>query len=49
VVLGNTAGAEALPELQKAAVDPEPLIAEHARWAIKQIQERLRSRGGPSG
>ena len=37
VALGNTAGASALPHLAKAARDPEPLIAEHAHWAIAQI------------
>jgi epoxyqueuosine reductase len=40
VALGNTGDATALPALQKAAADPEPLIAEHAQWAIGQIQAR---------
>jgi epoxyqueuosine reductase len=40
VALGNTADERALPHLQKAAGDPEPLIAEHARWAIAQIESR---------
>ena len=30
----------ALPALEKAAHDTEPLIAEHARWAISEIQTR---------
>jgi epoxyqueuosine reductase len=38
VALGNTAGPEALPSLEKAASDPEPLIAEHARWAAERIE-----------
>jgi epoxyqueuosine reductase len=42
VALGNSADASALPLLAKASGDPEPLIAEHARWAIDQIEERLR-------
>ena len=37
VALGNTGDASALPHLQKAASDPEPLIAEHARWAMERI------------
>lgn len=41
VALGNTADKEVLPALQKAASDPEPLIAEHARWAIEQIEEQV--------
>jgi epoxyqueuosine reductase len=40
VALGNTAGPEALPALGRAAQDPEPLIAEHAHWAIRQIERR---------
>ncbi len=37
VALGNVRDERALPALEKAALDPEPLIAEHARWAISQI------------
>jgi len=40
VALGNTGDASALPALQKAVQDPEPLIAEHARWAVAQIQTK---------
>lgn len=40
VALGNTGDPSALPALEKAAQDPEPLIAEHAAWAIARIQER---------
>jgi len=43
VALGNVGDASALPALEKAAHDAEPLIAEHARWAIEQITMR---RGG---
>ena len=40
VALGNVGDVKALPALQKASEDHEPLIAEHARWAIEQIGER---------
>jgi epoxyqueuosine reductase len=40
VALGNVGDASALPALKRAASDAEPLIAEHARWAIKQIEAR---------
>jgi len=40
VALGNVGDKTALPALQSAAEDPEPLIAEHARWAIEQILAR---------
>jgi epoxyqueuosine reductase len=41
VALGNIGNARALPALEHAAQDPEPLIAEHASWAINRIRERL--------
>ena len=37
VALGNVGDETALPALRKAAEDREPLIVEHARWAIEQI------------
>ena len=40
VALGNTGDASALPALDRAGRDPEPLIAEHARWATDQINSR---------
>ncbi len=41
VALGNVGDESALPALEKAVHDPEPLIAEHARWAIEQIRTRM--------
>lgn len=41
VALGNIGQPEALPALRKAASDPEPLIAEHAVWAIGEIERRV--------
>lgn len=41
VALGNVGDLDDLPALQRAANDPEPLIAEHARWAIAQIRARF--------
>jgi epoxyqueuosine reductase len=40
VALGNIGDEKALPALRKAATDPEPLIAEHAAWAVERIQTR---------
>ncbi len=42
VALGNTGTLDDLPALERAAADPEPLIAEHAVWAIRQIHARSR-------
>ncbi|HEV7927490.1 MAG TPA: tRNA epoxyqueuosine(34) reductase QueG [Verrucomicrobiae bacterium] len=43
VALGNCGDQGALPALNQAAADAEPLVAEHARWAIAQIQSRRAS------
>jgi epoxyqueuosine reductase len=40
VALGNVGDDSALPALCRAAADPEPLIAEHAIWAIGRIESR---------
>ncbi|MDQ6626419.1 MAG: tRNA epoxyqueuosine(34) reductase QueG [Verrucomicrobiota bacterium] len=40
VALGNVGNADDLPALERAAEDPEPLLAEHARWAIEQLRNR---------
>ena len=40
VALGNVGDATVLSPLERAAHDPEPLIAEHARWAIGEIEQR---------
>jgi epoxyqueuosine reductase len=40
VALGNIGTREDLPALEAASLDSEPLISEHARWAIHQIGAR---------
>jgi epoxyqueuosine reductase len=40
VALGNVGTVASLPALSRAAQDPEPLIAEHAQWAIDAIKSR---------
>ena len=42
VALGNVGDLADLPALKGAAADPDELIAEHAAWAIEQIQDRCR-------
>jgi epoxyqueuosine reductase len=37
VALGNTGTREDIPALQAAAQDPEPLVREHAAWALERI------------
>lgn len=40
VVLGNIGDASALPALERACHDVEPLVREHAAWAVDQIRRR---------
>lgn len=52
VALGNVGDQKDLTALRRAACDPEPLIAEHALWAIAQIVDRIPAtehRLNPSG
>jgi epoxyqueuosine reductase len=41
VALGNIGDETALPALAQAAMDQEPLIVEHAHWAVARIKSRL--------
>ena len=41
VALGNIGNTSALPVLHRATQDREPLIAEHAHWAIGRIEARI--------
>ena len=40
VALGNNGGPEAMPALTEALADEEPLVREHAAWAVRQLQLR---------
>ncbi len=40
VALGNTGSAEDLPALEAVSADSDPLISEHALWAIGEIRSR---------
>ena len=43
VALGNAGDPVALPALQRAAKDTEPLIVEHAKWAISRLEDTSHS------
>jgi len=40
VALGNSGNMHSLPVLQNALNDEEPMVREHARWAIEEISKR---------
>lgn len=46
VALGNIGDAGDIPALERAASDAEPLIVEHASWALEQIRARIRTSSG---
>jgi epoxyqueuosine reductase len=39
VALGNWGHPDAIPVLEQASLDPDPMIREHAVWAIQQIKK----------
>jgi epoxyqueuosine reductase len=43
IVLGNTGDQRALPALERAMRDADPVVQDAARWAIEQIEMRLRN------
>ncbi len=45
VALGNTGDMLALPVLQNALKDDEPIIREHAQWAIEKINKKANEQG----
>jgi epoxyqueuosine reductase len=42
LVLGNTAGPEALPALRHALDDPDAVVRDAAAWAVAQVEARAR-------
>ncbi|MDI9372884.1 MAG: tRNA epoxyqueuosine(34) reductase QueG [Verrucomicrobiota bacterium] len=46
VALGNTGGEPALAALHKATSDAEPLVAQHAQWAVEQVTARISTHRG---
>jgi epoxyqueuosine reductase len=46
VALGNVGDLDDLPALERAAADTDPLITEHAAWAVAEIRRRCGSEQG---
>lgn len=40
VAMGNSGNPAFLPQLEQLASDPDPVVAEHARWALARLQAR---------
>ena len=48
VALGNAGGAGHRPLLERLAGDSDPVVREHAAWALRRLDERLSSAAGSS-
>jgi epoxyqueuosine reductase len=49
VAIGNTRDASKRPVLERLAADEDPLVREHARWALGQLDEKKPARGALPG
>jgi epoxyqueuosine reductase len=50
IALGNLGDPTALPDLRQAVRDPDPVVAEHARWAVERLlDKRARSSNSEGG
>jgi epoxyqueuosine reductase len=38
IAMGNSGNKEFVPQLEKMATDPDPIIADHARWALEKLR-----------
>jgi epoxyqueuosine reductase len=38
IAMGNSGRTEFLPQLEELAKDPDPVVAEHARWAVARLK-----------
>jgi len=45
VAAGNSGDSSLLPRLERFVAHPDPLLAEHARWAVKRIEALLHGEG----
>jgi epoxyqueuosine reductase len=49
VAIANEGGVAHRPQLERLARDADPLVAEHARWALGRLDARLSAAAGSSG
>ncbi|HEU5412632.1 MAG TPA: tRNA epoxyqueuosine(34) reductase QueG [Candidatus Angelobacter sp.] len=38
IAMGNSGNKEFIPQLERMAADPDPVIADHARWALEKLR-----------
>jgi epoxyqueuosine reductase len=48
IAIANAGAAAHRPHLERLAGDADPLVAEHARWALARLDARLSGAAGPS-
>ena len=47
VALGNRGAPSAIPTLRQALADPEPLVRQHAAWALERLEYHRREKQAP--
>jgi epoxyqueuosine reductase len=47
IAMGNSGSEEFIPALVKMAADPDPVVAEHAQWALQQLERAPASSPSP--
>jgi epoxyqueuosine reductase len=40
IAMGNSGNREFIPDLEKIAESPDPVVASHAAWALKKLGEK---------
>jgi epoxyqueuosine reductase len=40
IAMGNSGDKKFVPTLRKLSEDPDPSVAEHARWAVAKLDQR---------
>jgi epoxyqueuosine reductase len=48
IAMGNSAEKKFVPTLKKLCEDPDPVVAEHARWAVETLEQTSTQRPVPS-
>ena len=46
--MGNSGDKKFVPTLKKLCDDPDPVIAEHARWAVETLEQTSNQQPVPS-
>jgi epoxyqueuosine reductase len=43
IAMGNSGNSTFIPDLERLAQDPDPIVAEHAQWALQKLSALVAS------